>query len=113
MIVLVVTNEESGIDRYSQEIAKRLDVKEIITGRYLSLAESYKLARSIRSQGGITHLPNQHFARYALFLRRPFIITVHDTVRLCFNFAHETIGERLLLKLDLRYIKQASHRVYA
>jgi len=108
-LVLVVTREESGVDKYSQELAKRLDVKKIESRRYLSLAEAYKLARSIRRQGSMVHLPNQHFARYALFLRLPFIVTVHDLVRCCFNFDRETISERILLNLDKRYIKRASH----
>jgi len=107
--VLIVTTEQYGMDRYSQELAKRLDVKRITTRRYLSLVEAYKLARSIRSHGGIVHLPNQHFARYALFLNRPFIVTVHDLARCCFNFDPETISEKILLNLDIWYIKRASH----
>ncbi len=109
MPVLIVTREKSGVDKYSQEIAKRLDVKKITTRRYLSLVGAYKLARSIRSEGDIVHLPNQHFVRYALFLNQPFIVTVHDLARCCFNFDRETIIERILLNLDKRYIKQASH----
>ena len=108
-VVLIVTSEESGLDKYSQEIAKRLDVKKITTRRYLSLAEAYKLARYIRGLDGIVHLPNQHFARYALFLNRPFIVTVHDLVRCCFNFTPITISQRILLNLDIKYIKRASH----
>jgi len=108
-VVLIVTSEESGLDRYSQEIAKRLDVKKITTRRYLSPTEAYKLARSIRSEGSIVHLPNQHFARYALFLNRPFIVTVHDLVRCCFNFDRESVSEKMLLNLDKRYIKRANH----
>ena len=109
MVVLIVTSEEFGVDKYSQEIAKRLDVKKITTRRYLSPAEAYRLARSIRSQPGIIHLSNQHFARYALFLNQPFIVTVHDLARCCFNFNRETISEKILLNLDKRYIKRASH----
>jgi len=97
------------MDRYSQELAKRLDIKRITTRRYLSLVEAYKLARSIRSHGGIVHLPNQHFARYAIFLSQPFTVTVHDLARCCFNFDPETISEKILLNLDIRYIKRASH----
>ncbi len=109
MPVLIVTTEQFGMDRYSQELSKRLDVKKITTKRYLTLVEAYKLARSIRSQGDIVHLPNQHFARYALFFNRPFMVTVHDLARCCFSMDPETIIEKILLKLDLRYIKRASH----
>jgi hypothetical protein len=28
MLVLIVTTEKSGVDKYSQELAKRLDVKK-------------------------------------------------------------------------------------
>jgi glycosyltransferase involved in cell wall biosynthesis len=108
-VVLIVTSEESGLDRYSQEIANRLDVEKITCRRYLSPPKAYKLARSIGSRGEVVHLPNQHFARYALFLNRPFIITVHDLVRCCFNFDRESVSEKMLLNLDKRYIKRANH----
>jgi len=109
MVVLIVTDEKSGIDRYSQEIAKRLVVKKIETQRYLSLIEVYRLAKVIRGESDVIHLPNQDFGRYALFLKNPFIVTVHDLVRSCFRYAQETISERVLLKLDIRGIKRASH----
>jgi len=109
VLLLIVTIEQSGLDKYSQEIAKRLNVRQITTKRYLSPIDAYKLVRFIRSQGSIVHLPNQHFARYALFLNQPFILTVHDLARCCFNFDRETIGEKALLNLDIRYIKRASH----
>ena len=109
MITLVVTSEKSGIDKYSQEIAKRIDARKIETRRYLSLKEAYRLARTIGRQSGIVHLPNQDFSRYAFFINSPFIVTAHDVVRLCFGFAKETVSERILLKLDTHYIKRASH----
>ena len=109
MIVLIVTSEKSGIDKYSQEIAKRIDARKIETRRYLSLKEAYRLARTIGRQSGIVHLPNQDFSRYAFFINSPFIVTAHDVVRLCFGFAKETVSERILLKLDTHYIKRASH----
>jgi len=109
VVTLIVTSEKSGIDKYSQELAKRLNVKKVRTRRYLSLIEAYRLSRLIRSRDDIVHLPNQNFARYALFLKNPFIVTVHDLVRLCFGFARETISERIVLKLDIWGIKRASH----
>lgn len=107
--VLIVTNETSGIDRYSQELGKRLNVKIIETRRYLSLAESYRLARLISAQDDIVHLPNQNFARYAFTARSPFLVTVHDMIRFCFNYDRETMVEKALLKLDTICIKRASH----
>ncbi len=109
MPVLIVTTEKSGLDRYSQEIARRLDVKKIESRRYLSLIEAYRLSRLIRSQDDIVHLPNQNFARFALFIKNPYIVTVHDLIRFSLGFAQETISEKILLKLDIRGIKRASH----
>jgi len=107
--ILIVTTEKSGLDKYSQEIAKRLDVKKVESRRYLSLIEAYRLSRIVQGMSDVVHLPNQHFARYALFLRNPFIVTVHDLVRSCFGFTRETIAERILLMFDRRCIKRASH----
>ena len=109
MPVLIVTSEKSGLDKYTQEIAKRLDVSQVKSRRYLSLIEAYRLSRIVQGLSDIVHLPNQNFARYALFLKNPFIVTVHDLVRFCFGFARETVSERILLKLDIRGIKRASH----
>ncbi len=113
MTILIVTTEKSGIDRYSQEIAKRLDVKKVESRRYLSLLETYRLSRIVQGLNDIIHLPNQDFARYAYFCRNPFIVTVHDLARSCLGFAKDTITERILLKLDKRYIKRASHIIAA
>ena len=55
--------------------------------------------------------PNQDFVRYALFLKSPFIVTVHDLVRLCFSLSKETLSERILLKLDRYFIKRAIHLI--
>ncbi|HEY82577.1 MAG TPA: glycosyltransferase family 4 protein [Dehalococcoidia bacterium] len=109
MPILIVTTEKSGLDKYSQEIARRLKVRKIESRRYLSLLESYRLSRMIQRLDDIVHLPNQNFARYAIFLKSPFIITVHDLVRSCFGFDRETLAERVLLKLDKMGIKRASH----
>ena len=108
MPVLIVTTEKSGIDRYSQELAKRLDVKTIETQRYLSLIKAFRLFKKVQGERDIVHLPNQNFARYALFLNNPFIVTVHDVIRFCFDFSDETVSEKLLLKLDIRGIKRAN-----
>jgi len=94
---LVVTLEQAGVDKYSQELAKILPVKTIESGRYLSLLQAYRLTGLITKEKGIIHLPNQNFARYALFRRNPFIITVHDLIRFRFHFDPETPLERILL----------------
>jgi len=97
------------MDKYSQELARRLPVKQIPTRRYLSLRQSLRLMHVIQREKDIVHLPNQHLARYALLRRRPFIVTVHDIARFHFGFDSETPLERLMLKLDVLGIRRASH----
>jgi glycosyltransferase involved in cell wall biosynthesis len=109
MPLLVVTTEKSGVDKYSQELARRLDVKTVESRRYLSLIEGYQLSKLLGNQDDIIHLPNQNFARYGLLVNNLYIVTVHDLVRLCFGFTREPISERIMLKLDIRGIKRASH----
>jgi len=106
---LVVTLEQSGVDKYSQELARRLPFKTIESRRYLSLRQVLHMARVIWTEKGTVHLPNQHFARYAIFRRRPFIVTVHDIARFRFGFDPETFIERLMLKLDVLGIRRATH----
>jgi glycosyltransferase involved in cell wall biosynthesis len=97
------------MDKYSQELARRLPVRTIESQRYLSFRQALRLAGTIWKEKGIVHLPNQHFARYALFRRQPFIVTVHDIARFRFGFDPESLFERLMLKLDIIGIKRAAH----
>ncbi len=97
------------MDKYSQELARRLPVRTIESRRYLSFRQVLRLAFIIWRVKGIVHLPNQHFARYALFRRQPFIVTVHDIARFRFSFDRESLIERLMLKLDVLGIKRAAH----
>ena len=108
-MTLIVTLEQSGMDKYSQELARRLPVRTIESRRYLSFWQTLRLAGIISRVKDIVHLPNQHFARYALFRRRPFIVTVHDVTRFRFNFDRESLIERLMLKLDVLGVRRATH----
>ncbi len=103
-IWLVVTQEKGGLDRYSQELAYRLPVETLESRRYLKLRESLALLRSLQAVKGLLHLPNQHFGRFAFFLKTPFIITVHDVARFRFRLAKEALSERLGLWLDRKGI---------
>jgi len=109
MALLVSTVEHSGIDRYSQELAKRLGVATLETQRYRSPKDTLSLLRTLTKVSHLIHFPCQHFARYGLFLRKPFIITVHDLARICFPFARESIWDRVGLKLDALGLKRAQH----
>jgi glycosyltransferase involved in cell wall biosynthesis len=113
MAVLVTTVENSGIDRYSQELAKRLGVPTVQTRRYLSPGDTFHLLRRLKQNPSPVHFPSQHFARYGLFLRKPFIVTVHDLVRICFPFGKETIQEKIGLRLDALGLKRAEHIIAA
>ena len=109
MPILVVTTETTGMDKYSQELAERLGIRQVASRRYMSFTEAFRFARFIRSEPDILHLPNQHFARFAVVRRNPFIVTVHDMVRLCLRLDKEPIMERIFLKLDKAGIRRASH----
>lgn len=108
-LTLLVTREKSGLDRYSWELASRLPIRIRETKRYLKFSESLSLMRSLNSIRTPLHLPNQHFGRHALHLKIPFIITVHDLARLCYNFDPEPLGERIGLRLDKMGIRRASY----
>lgn len=109
MPLLVVTNELAGVDKYSQEIAKRLPVRQMMSRRYLSPRDAYRLAGIVTREPDVIHLPNQNFARYAVFRRRPFIVTVHDLIRFRLHFDRESLSERILLRIDVLALKRASH----
>lgn len=100
MAVLIVTTEESGVDKYSQELAERLDVKQIISPRYMSLKEVFRLSKLIRNEPDIVHLPNQNFARFCFLRKKPYVVTVHDVIRFYLHFEPERTVERLLLRLS-------------
>ena len=109
MALLVATVGCSGIDRYSQELTKRLGVSTLETRRYRSPKDTLNLLHTLAKVSSPIHFPSQHFARYGLFLRKPFIIAVHDLVRICFPFARESMRDRVGLKLDALGLKRAQH----
>jgi len=109
MPTLVVTTEQAGVDKYSQELARLMPLRTIETRRYLSLSEAFGLANIIRKEPDVIHLPNQNFARYALFRRNPFVVTVHDLIRFLFRFDPEAMVEKALLRLDVHCIRRAGH----
>lgn len=111
MAVFVTTDEGSGIDRYSQEIGKRMGVPTVPSRRYLSLQDSVDLLRSLQGSTGVIHFPSQHFGRFGLLLATPFVITVHDLARMCFPFSAETREEQLGLSLDILGIQRAEHLI--
>ncbi len=95
---LVATLGKGSMDLYSLRLAKHLKVPIIYTDVYekvferfnkplLSLSfieellNTWSFAKRLDAIDGIPHLPNHHFGRVGLLLRKPFIITVHDLIR--------------------------------
>jgi len=111
MVLLVYTTEGSGMDRYSQELARVLAVPQLGTRRYRLGLQALRLVRRLRREGGLIHYTNQHFGRFALLAGRPFVMTVHDLERLCFPMAPEAPLERLGLLADRLAIRRACHLI--
>ena len=110
-VSLVVSTESSGIDRYSQELAKRLPVSTVPTSRYKSIRQGIQLTRRLALLGHLIHMPNQHFARWVPWLNQPSIVTVHDLVRLSFPYSEEDWISSMGLALDRRGIRKAAHLI--
>jgi glycosyltransferase involved in cell wall biosynthesis len=59
------------------------------------------------------HLPNHHLGRYGVFLARPYVVTVHDVIRLldCDRasplISTPNVRDRLYLRLDAAGIRRA------
>ena len=97
-VFLVVTHGKGSMDLYSSRLSRYLPVPIIHTRVYEEVFERFNssllspstllefhaasaLARRLNKVEGVLHLPNHHFGRVCVMLRRPFIITVHDLIR--------------------------------
>jgi glycosyltransferase involved in cell wall biosynthesis len=109
MTVLICTTENSGIDRYSQELAKLLPVTTIRTGRYKLELDGYRLINRLKTLGDTVHYTNQHFGNISMCAGLPFIVTVHDLERICFPFSSQDSSEEASLKKDAIAIQKAQH----
>ncbi len=107
MTVLICTTENSGIDRYSQELAKLLPVTTVRTGRYKLELDGYWLVDYLKNLNDTVHYTNQHFGRISMCAGLPFIVTVHDLERICFPFSTQEAGEEISLKKDAQAIQNA------
>ncbi len=107
MTVLICTTENSGIDRYSQELAKLLPVTNVRTGRYKLELDGYWLVDYLKNLNDTVHYTNQHFGRISMCAGLPFIVTVHDLERICFPFSTQEAGEEVSLKKDAQAIRKA------
>lgn len=129
-MILVSTNGGGSLDRYSQELASRLDVPQIDTDVYQSISERFNLSiastaavralrgdirfiRRLRSLDGPLHLPNHHLGRHGRFLSAPYVITVHDLIRYFDLYRRRplihrpNLRDRFYLRLDVAGIRRA------
>lgn len=129
MITFVITKGNSALDLYSQELAQELPCEKIYTDYFEEVSRNSRLpwivniAKSVRNdwglirqfnkEGTVLHLPNQHFGRFGLFLKKPFIITCHDLLkyfdlkRKGIFFQKPTIRGRVYLTMDFVGMKKA------
>jgi glycosyltransferase involved in cell wall biosynthesis len=95
-VTLVLSPCASSMEQLASQLAEHLDVQPLRTGIYQRSAEQFNAdwTRTLRSAledmafvhrlrrvRGIIHLPNHHLARYGVFLRTPYVVTVHDLIR--------------------------------
>ena len=129
MITFIVTKGSSALDFYAQELAQKLLCEKLYTDYFEEVSRNSKspwiinFAKSVKNdwrligqfnkQGGILHLPNQHFGRFGFFLKKPFIITCHDLLkyfdlkRKGVFFQKPTIRGRVYLSMDFAGMRRA------
>lgn len=98
VVLLVVTHGTSSVDLYSQRLADHLDVPTLHTDVYQRIRRLFnrpvlsyhtlegthllvEFVKKLKEISDIPHLPNQHLGRFGYFLKKPFVITVHDLAR--------------------------------
>ena len=129
-VTFVVTHGRGSLDLYSRELGARLPVPQLHTNLFQRAADTFsaptlsghaargtlvdaRLLRLLRAAGGPLHLPSHHFGRYARFVSAPYVITVHDVIRLLDLERDEPLIERptfrgrMLLGLDTAGIRRA------
>ena len=138
MVTYVVTDGDSSIDVCSQLLARRLGAREFHTDIFQQVAEQFgaplfssttakalweesRFVVALNRVGGLVHLSNHHLGRYGVFLRSPFIVTVHDLMRyldLTTNVEGEeplihrpNLRDRAYLKFDYLGIRRAVHLI--
>lgn len=129
-MTFLVTIGRGSMDLYSQKLAPHLRVPKIFTDIYQRVAELFNVPllsctslrsiredlaflRLLRGLNDAIHFPNHHMGRYALFLGKPYVITVHDLIRY-FDlkgyavFIHRpNLRDRLYLHMDYAGIRKA------
>jgi glycosyltransferase involved in cell wall biosynthesis len=129
-VTFVETVGDGSMDLCARELARELPAPTLTTDIYaragtarnasLLAPASLRAAmagaaftRELRRLETAVHLPNQHLARYALAAGRPYVVTVHDLIRLLDQRSDEplihrpNLRDRLTLTLDYRAVARA------
>lgn len=110
MTTIVVTTGNSSLDKYSQELSKRMEIDKFEIEMPVSIRQGYDFLKKSRSYNtDIFHLPHQQFARYSNFINKPCIITVHDLSLQCSTLFNLSTRMKLYLEFDILGIKRAKH----
>ncbi len=97
-VVLVNTSGAGSMDRYGQQLARRIGVPTIeaslerLSAGHFNVSSfsraalrgitgDRRLLRQLRNTPGIPHFTHHHLARYGPSLRRDYLITAHDLIR--------------------------------
>jgi len=131
MVTLVTTLGTGSMDLYARKLAEHLDVPKLYSDIYQRNAELFNIPllcrtamktawkdwhfiRMLKQENSIVHLPNHHLGRYGVFLKVPYISTVHDLLRYFdlngYNiFIHRpNLRDKLYLSLDYRGVEKAT-----
>lgn len=130
-MTFIVTIGRGSMDRYSLKLARHLRVPKLFTDIYQKVAEMFNVPlvscrslyalwqdanflRRLRRLDDILHFPNHHMGRYGLFLRQPYVITVHDLIRYFDMKGYGTyihrpnLRDRIYLNMDYAGIRRAA-----
>ncbi len=130
-VTFVVTHGTGSLDVYAQKVAAHLPTRKLHTETYRRSARVFvaplisrasvralwndaSFVSQLRREEGPLHLPNHHCGRYGRFLDAPYVITVHDLMRL-FDLDSRVplidapgLRQRVLLRLDAAGIRKAT-----
>ncbi len=130
-VTIVVTAGTGSLDYYAQKLAECLPVRKLVVdtsarsgdlfGHPLLGAAALRrlrsdrtVVRTLRAVDGVLHLPNHHLGRYGTRLSRPYVLTVHDLIRLFDRerasplISKPNTRDRLYLRLDRAGIRRAA-----
>jgi glycosyltransferase involved in cell wall biosynthesis len=129
-VTFVVTTGCGSMDLYARKLAEHLPVRTLeldafvrsgdlfgdpllSTAAVRQVARDVAVVRQLRRVDGVVHIPNHHLSRYGPFVRRPYVVTVHDVIRYLDLTRREPLihrpnrRDRLYIALDIAGIRGA------